>query len=286
MSRQTAERREACAGFFYPAPPEDLRRELARCFTIAAANAPNSAVPDAPPLVLIVPHAGYSYSGPVAACAYQRLLNVQDVLVVLLGPSHHVYINGIAGASYTGWRTPLGTIQSISELPPALREFVRKQGNAYPDAHIPEHSLEVQLPFLQTVLAPGFSILPLLVGRLSGAELDALAEALAEVARGANGKQVIFVCSTDLSHDHLYAEASEMDGRLARLVERLDADAFIQAAESRQIEACGMYALGLCMRLARAMGRTSAEILALTNSGEIIGDMRSRIVGYMAACVA
>jgi len=279
------ERREACAGLFYPAQPEELRGELARCFALAAANT-GSGAPDAPPLALVAPHAGYSYSGPVAASAYSRLRGVQNALVVLLGPSHHVYLEGAAAAPYAQWHTPLGSVPSIVELPPALHDFVNGQDKSA--AHIREHSLEVQLPFLQTVLAPGFCILPLLVGRLGGDELEKLAAALAEFAQleEAHGKQVIFVCSTDLSHDYNYSQAKEMDGQLAQIVGRLDADEFIRAVRARRIEACGMFALWLCIRLARDMGRKKADILALTNSGEIIGDTRARIVGYMAASIA
>ncbi|MDR2734377.1 MAG: AmmeMemoRadiSam system protein B [Spirochaetota bacterium] len=277
------ERREACAGLFYPAQPEELREELARCFAHSATDAHSGA--DAP-LVLIAPHAGYSYSGSVAACAYNRARGLQNALVVLLGPSHHVYIEGVAVADYSRWRTPLGSIQSIHEIPSTLRSFVSRQGGNNAAAHTREHSLEVQLPFLQTVLAPGFCILPLLVGRMGSAELDELAAALTEIARGAQEKQVLFVCSTDLSHDYNYAQAKVMDGKLAEIVSRLDADEFITACQARRIEACGMYALWLCMSLARGMGRESADILALTNSGEIIGDTRSRIVGYLSASVA
>lgn len=276
------ERQAACAGYFYPARPDELREELARCFTVAAANVPSDTTTK-PPRILVVPHAGYSFSGPVAACAYNRARGLQNALVVLLGPSHHVYIEGVAAADYSRWHTPLGSVQSVAEFHSALRDFSRGQCNTA--AHTREHSLEIQLPFLQTVLAPGFSILPLLVGRMGSNELQELSAALAEVTRQEEerGKQVLFVCSTDLSHDYSYAQAKEMDGQLAKIVERLDADAFIQAVQAHQIEACGMYALWLCLRLARDMGREKADILALTNSGEIIGDTRSRIVGYMAA---
>jgi len=267
-------RQPACAGLFYPGSADALRRELDRCFSASPAE------PSAePPLALIAPHAGYSYSGGIAARAYARVRGAGYELVVLLGPSHHVYFEGIRCASFPRWSSPLGDVAAADGE--SFRESFREAGPFMVDdeAHAEEHSLEVQLPFLQSVLQPGFRILPLLVGPLGN---DESARALAELA----GKRVLFVCSTDLSHDHPYARAKAMDGRLAELVADLDAARLYEEMRARRVEACGISALLLTLRLARLLGREKAEILALTNSGDVIGDTRSRIVGYLAASIS
>jgi hypothetical protein len=271
----------ACAGLFYPKGAEDTRLELDRCFA-SVQSAPEKAAREMP-FALIAPHAGYGYSGGVAAHAYARArthasTNGEQILAVLLGPSHRVYFEGLAGARYTHWRTPLGDVPVANEL------YAGLPCTLHDAAHAGEHSLEVQLPFLQSVLAPGFRILPLLVGRVTAAQADAAAKALKGLTELA-GTRTLFICSTDLSHDHAYAEAKKMDGRVAELVTALDAEQFDEEMRSRRIEACGMHALLLTLHLARLAGCRNAEILALTNSGEIIGDIHSRIVGYFAALI-
>jgi AmmeMemoRadiSam system protein B len=281
MRKQNSEKAPVLTGLFYPGKAEHLRSELERCFATGAAASPAPARREASPFGLIVPHAGYAYSGGVAAHAYAEVRGHEYDLVVLLGPSHYVYMQGVAYSSYTSWRTPLGSVPVATEF------YANFHGPFHEDDTVfeEEHSLEVQLPFLQSVLAAGFRILPLLVGQNSGVQTEELVESLMQIARLPDTR-VLFVSSTDLSHDHPYDAAVEMDTRLAEHVSRLDIEQLETEKTTRRIEACGMGGLLLTLRLARLLGKENAEILRLTNSGEVTGDKNSRIVGYLAAVIA
>lgn len=249
----------AVAGLFYP---EDAR-ELRRAIDAYIDACPHRGAPR-PPKALIVPHAGYPYSGPVAGCAYRLLRDARAPVrhVVMLGPSHRVPMRGLAVPSVDGFATPLGTVPIDTANRQRLRELGLVGVSDAP--HAAEHSLEVQLPFLQVVL-DDFDILPVAIG-LSPPEQ------VARALDGAwNGPETLVVVSSDLSHYHTYDEARLLDGRstLAILERRSDLP---------DEQACGARAINGLMQVARRRG-LEVELLDQRNSGDTAGD-RSRVVGY------
>jgi MEMO1 family protein len=253
-------RHPAVSDMFYPGSPEKLRAMISGYLD-------NVAPQGEPPKALIAPHAGYIYSGAVAATVYARLKPVADTIqrVVLLGPSHQVPFHGIAisGADY--FRTPLGDIPLDREAIARLDDL--PQVVQLEHAHTNEHSLEVQLPFLQLVLA-SFTLVPMVVG-------DALAEAVSEVlARLWGGPETLIVISSDLSHYHDYVTAQRMDQQTSESIISLDPDSI------RYEDACGRVPVQGLLLLAKKLG-LQGEIVDLQNSGDTAGD-KSRVVGYGA----
>ena len=250
----------AVAGMFYPADPEQLRHDID---SFLSAVSPTGK----PPKAIIAPHAGYIYSGPVAASAYASLKPVHDKIkhVVLLGPAHRVAFIGLAAPSSKAFRTPLGEITINQNLLKQLQRL--PQVTIMDAAHELEHSLEVQLPFLQSLL-DDFDLLPLVVG---DADKDAVAEVL-NLAWG--GDDTLIVISSDLSHYHDYATAQDMDQSTSNAIEQLQPD------NIRYDMACGRNPVNGLLVLARKKGLT-ATTLDLRNSGDTAGP-RDKVVGYGA----
>lgn len=251
----------AVAGLFYPADAAELADTIRACLR-AARPAQGPA-----PRALIAPHAGYVYSGPVAGSAYARLLALRGQIrrVVLIGPSHHVALRGLAVPSAAAFATPLGDVPVDRAAVERLLEL--PQVTQRDDAHAREHSLEVQLPFLQEVLGP-FSLVPLVAGDASAEEV---AEAL-ELLFDEPGTLV--VVSSDLSHYHDYATARRLDAATSRAIEALEPH------ELDWESACGRVGVGGLLVLARRRGLT-ARTLDLRSSGDTAGP-RDRVVGYGA----
>jgi AmmeMemoRadiSam system protein B len=226
---------------------------------------------------IIAPHAGLMYSGPVAAHAYRQLEGRTVDTVVLVGPSHFVGFDGVAIYRAGGFDSPLGVVpidvdcaEQLLAASPVVVE--------HPRAHVREHSLEMQLPFVRRLL-PHASIVPLVVGWQTAAVGVELGRALAEVLRGRNA---VMVASSDLSHYHAADTAHALDGRVIEMVERYDPDA-LQALLDRQAEhACGGTPMVAVMRAAHALGAADAVVLRYADSGDVSGD-KSAVVGYLAA---
>jgi AmmeMemoRadiSam system protein B len=258
-------RRPAVAGTFYPAAAPALARNV-DALLAAAGDPPAGPVPAA----LVVPHAGYAYSGPVAATAYARLQRASPSVrhVVAFGPVHYVAMVGAAVPAAEAWLTPLGEVV----IDPRLRERAVARGAAVNDRpHAPEHALEVQLPFLQRVLGEGFTFLPVAVSELSA---EAAADLIGEFL-GAAGTLVLV--STDLSHYHDLSTARRLDRRTADAILARDASAL--SGE----DACGFYPLRGLVELARRQN-LPLELLDLRTSGDTAGDPE-RVVGYGAFAV-
>ncbi|MGE0485739.1 MAG: AmmeMemoRadiSam system protein B [Gammaproteobacteria bacterium] len=258
-------RAPAVAGLFYPAVANELRDAVAALLDAAPDH-------DGPrPRALIVPHAGYIYSGPAAATAYHHLQSCGHSArrVVLVGPPHRVAVRGAATVTCEYFRTPLGDVAVDTA---AAQTLVSSGVVEYVDAaHVPEHSLEVQLPFLQTVLGE-FTLLPLLIGDLPPAAVAGL------LAPWWDRDDTLTVVSTDLSHFLDYDTARAVDG---------DTDRAILALDPRRIDpgrACGCRALNGLLHLA-ATRAASIERLALCNSGDTAGG-HDRVVGYAAYALA
>jgi MEMO1 family protein len=251
-------RAAAVAGTFYERDEGRLRQQVR--LLLEAARQRDCAAPKA----LIVPHAGYIYSGATAAEAYRQLLPVAGQIrrVILLGPAHRVYLEGVAIPSVNSFTTPLGEVPLAAQLLSRLREYPAV--NVLDEAHREEHSLEVHLPFLQSVLGQ-FSLLPLVVGHCSPEVLGAIIDELW------GGNETLFVISSDLSHFLDYETARKKDGSTCERILQGDTDLSGD-------EACGAAPInGL---LASANGaQLSRELLAYCNSGDTSGD-KHRVVGY------
>lgn len=257
----------AVAGRFYPADPEQLRLDVERYLAGARGPAPPPPLPKA----LIVPHAGYVYSGPVAAAAYAQVARERDAIerVVLLGPSHRLWFEGLAVPSVEAFRTPLGTLPLDREWLARVRDL--PQVVVLDAAHAQEHSLEVQLPFLQCVLG-SFTLAPLAVG-------DATALQVAEVLeRLWGGPETLIVISSDLSHYLDYESARRIDADTARSIEALRAERL--DAE----RACGYLPVSGLLLAARRRAM-HVQPLDLRSSGDTAGG-RDQVVGYGAWSVA
>jgi len=263
MSPATAVRPPAVAGSFYPGDSASLQNDLATCLAAPPAPTPSSATAGLLK-ALIVPHAGYIYSGGTAGKAYALLAPLAGRIrrVVLLGPCHRVSVRGLAAPTVQAFATPLGSIPLDRAALDALADL--PQVIASDAAHAQEHSLEVQLPFLQTVLGQ-FSLIPLAVGQTGAAEVAQVLERLW------GGAETLIVISSDLSHFHAYREAQAIDNTTAQHILALD-----QLTSFDQ--ACGALPINGLLAVARRRG-LRIERLAQCNSGDTAGD-KSRVVGY------
>jgi AmmeMemoRadiSam system protein B len=259
----TTLRNPAVAGMFYPADPRQLHDDIADYLRQAAAAPAGEPAPKA----IVVPHAGYVYSGPVAASAYARLRPLKDTIkrVILLGPSHRVPLFGLAASSADAFVTPLGTIPLDRAALAAIADL--PQVRPMDEAHALEHSLEVHLPFLQEVLGE-FSLVPLVVGDASPAEVAEVLERLW------GGPETLIVISSDLSHYHDYETARRLDQGTSRAIEEL------RLEDVHSENACGCRPLSGLLYLARQKG-LQAETIDLRNSGDTAGP-RDQVVGYGA----
>ena len=255
----------AVAGMFYPGSATALARDVRQ---MLADSAPPAATRGRHVKAIIAPHAGYIYSGPIAASVYAPLAErAADIRrVVLLGPTHRVAVNGLALPAASAFATPLGVVAVDQAAAAAIAHL--PQVVVSDAAHAAEHSLEVQLPFLQTVLGD-FGLLPLAVGRASPEQVAEVLECLW------GGDETLFVISSDLSHYLPYAAARATDGDTARHIVALDADIDHQ-------QACGATPVNGLLLAARRHG-LRARLVDLRNSGDTAGD-RSRVVGYGAFC--
>lgn len=256
---QTPVRPPAVAGLFYPGTAGELAHDVRSMLATAAA-------PDIVPKVLIAPHAGYVYSGPIAASAYAALKNIAARIrrVILLGPTHRVAVRGLALPEASAFATPLGEVpldleaaQSIARLP---------QVTISAAAHAQEHSLEVQLPFLQSVLHD-FKLLPLAVGLATPEEVAEVLEALW------GGVETLIVISSDLSHYLPYDTARQVDGASTQ-------DILGMSQELTHEQACGATPINGLLLAARKH-RLVPHLLDLRNSGDTAGP-RNGVVGYAA----
>ena len=269
-------RKPAVAGLFYPGE----KKELASLVDGYLEKAPLHPCAEREILALIVPHAGYLYSGRVAAQAYKQIQGKSYEAVVLIGPSHSA---GFEGASlYDGdfYETPLGKVR----INKALTEELIRQNKGFcflPQPHRKEHSLEVQLPFLQRSLAD-FSLVPILIGSQSLSTSKALSGNLIQVLKG---KKVLLVASSDLSHYHPAKVAHQLDQSTREAIQAMDAPGLIRRVEAGSAELCGVGAVATVLLAAKGLGASQAEVLSYVDSGEVTGDS-SAVVGYLAAALS
>lgn len=255
-------REAAVAGLFYPDDPLLLQQQVEG---FLASEAPAAALH---PKALIVPHAGYIYSGPVAASAYALLPPWRGTIhrVVLLGPAHRLAFEGIAASSAQYFATPLGMMRIDQDA--MDRILTKLQVRVLDEAHQDEHSLEVQLPFLQTVLDKDVGLVPLLVGDTNPRDVADIIETLWD------GPETLVVISSDLSHYQDYSTAQHLDQATSMAIEQLNPDAIDYP------QACGRIPLNALLYVARRH-KLQTKVLDVRNSGDTAGS-RDRVVGYGA----
>jgi hypothetical protein len=230
-------------------------------------------------IALISPHAGYVYSGQVAAYAYRQLEGEVFDTVVLLGPSHYVPVKGACIDSNEWWETPLGKVKVDSEF---AKEIVNKHPSFQFDekTHKNEHSLEVQLPFLQTTLKD-FQIVPIVFNESSRQFCQLLADA---IVRSKGKRRILIVASTDMSHYYQYGRACLMDGLAIKDLENFDLDSLQEHIGSGKTELCGSAAVFTALLVAKACGANNVQLLKYANSGDVTGD-KGKVVGYGAFAI-
>jgi AmmeMemoRadiSam system protein B/AmmeMemoRadiSam system protein A len=258
----------AVAGTFYPADKDSLKKSVEGFLSKAEKN------PDHGKLIVIIsPHAGYIYSGQVAAYGYKQIQGSDIRKVILIGPSHHRAFKGASVYTRGSFRTPLGDVKINERLAGSLLNE-SADVRFSPEAYEGEHSLEVQLPFLQTVLK-NFTVVPVLIGSPSGQTLKHLISGLAELV----DEKTLLVASTDLSHYHDYPTAKEMDGKIISAVERLSLGDTIELLGSGKSEMCGGVPVIIAMEVARRSGANLGVVFKQANSGDVTGE-KDKVVGY------
>jgi AmmeMemoRadiSam system protein B len=262
----------AVCGQFYPADPGELTSTITALIADVANTGKLEGIKG-----LIVPHAGYMYSGPTAAHAYALLRQESFSLVVVVSPSHREYFDGISVFPGDAYGTPLGKVpvavharERLIQASPAIQESAVGHGD--------EHAVEVQLPFLQALLG-SFEFLPIVVGDQRREYCYALGEALAATFRE---ERVLLVASTDLSHYHSGAVADKLDAVATEDIRTMDFDALMRHLELQQTEACGGGPTVSVMIALHRMGVKQMTILHHSNSGDVTGDYR-QVVGYLSA---
>jgi len=268
-------RESAIAGSWYPADPGHLKKRISGYLN--AADPPEI---EGELMGIISPHAGYMYSGGVAAYAYKLVAKNPFERVLIIAPSHQTAFSGSSIYRDGGYRTPFGVVPLDHELINLLFENTPLI-KYVPNADTREHSLEIQLPFLQLVL-PRFTMVPIIMGDQGYDNCRRLADAIVSACRG---KRVLMVASTDLSHYHSYSDARRLDEVFMDRVGAFDPDGLAGELGKHGCEACGAGPVLTLLLAARQMGADRAGVLQYANSGDVTGDKSGGVVGYMAAAV-
>lgn len=276
-------RRPCQAGAFYAGTAESLKKQIENCFLhkLGPGKIPEIVKTGSRRIIgLVCPHAGYMFSGPVAAHAYYALaLDGKPDVVVLFGPNHSGYGSALAVMNEGFWRTPLGDVEIDGEL---ANQVVRESHIIDIDdsAHRFEHSIEVQLPFLQYLYGSEFKIVPIcfLMQDLSSAR--EVGKAVAKVLAGKNG---VIIASSDMTHYEPQESVERKDKMVLEAVEAMDEDKLYSVIEAHRISACGYGPIAALMTAAKILGAKEAKLLCHKTSGDVIGDYSS-VVGYAAMC--
>ena len=259
------------AGAFYPADKEELIKLIQKYLNEAGAV---NAVPEA--TVLIVPHAGYVYSGPVGAYGFKAVSNASFDTVIILAASHYFPYSGVAVYKEGAFKTPLGDLTIDSQLAAELLKFNPSLIFDETRYFEQEHSIEVELPFLQVSLKKGFKILPVLMGQVSYQQCLDLAGYIFQATRN---KNVLILVSTDLSHYRTYEEAIGFDKKTIQFIKNFDGQGLWDAVEPTGWNVCGVRPVLVGMNVAKLSNAAKIDVLKYANSGDTAGD-RGRVVGY------
>jgi AmmeMemoRadiSam system protein B/AmmeMemoRadiSam system protein A len=265
-------REPAVANQFYPGNKDTLSQFLVQTL----GQTPKEQVPGTI-MGIAVPHAGYPYSGPTAAYAYKAVSDLHPKTIVILGPSHHVGFSDFALYAKGAWKMPLGNVSIDEEFAAQLM----KQSpliKDMPEVHAQEHSIEVQVPFLQKTFKD-FRIVPIEIAYADYPQLQELAKAL---ARTAKGKDVLFVASSDLYHGYSRTDCEHIDSTTLGYLERFDPKGFYDALQTESASACGGLPITALMLTLKELGATKAKVLHRTNSNDVTGVDSGYCVGYGA----
>lgn len=265
-------RKSVIAGTWYPGDPAVLRGEIRRYLDAASVK------PVGGPVVgLVSPHAGYAYSGRIAAHGYRLVEGQRYDAVVIIGPSHRVLFHGASVWPSGGYATPLGVVPVDGELAGAILG-ADPAVNADRRPHAAEHSVEIQLPFLQVALG-SFAFVPIVMGTQDLRTCEVVADAVWKASKGRN---VLVVGSSDLSHFHSYEQAKRLDGVVVDRVRKRDYRGLARELEDGSCEACGGGPVVTAMLFAEKAGARGVQVLHYANSGDVTGDRR-QVVGYLSA---
>ncbi|MCX6139138.1 MAG: AmmeMemoRadiSam system protein B [Ignavibacteriales bacterium] len=267
-------RQPAVAGMFYAGDANQLTSDIEETFQGLEGRRIGG-----PLIALVVPHAGYMYSGRTAAYAYRLLVERSFDTIVLVGPSHQDYFGGVSVYPGEAYRTPLGDVpldtalrDSLVECSPLIRSIQ--------EGHRQEHSLEVQIPFLQ-IVSPKSSILPLVMGDQREETCLELGRAL---SRCVAGKKILLVASSDLSHFYPSHLAKRKDTETMSAIAAMDEEELLAKLDNGRVEACGGGPIAAVIGASKLLGAAGCTILHSCNSGDITGD-RNRVVGYCSAAI-
>ncbi len=268
-------RRPVVAGTFYPDDYVTLARDVDDYLSEAGDESIEGEI-----LGIISPHAGYVYSGSVAAHAYVGLDRLLYDTVIVVAPSHRHAFTGSSVYGGDGYETPLGVVPVDRDLSDAM--VGSSDALRYiPEAHVSEHSLEVQVPFLQRTLY-GFEMVAIIMGDQREANVRALASSIVEAAKAFPEKRVLLVASTDLSHYHRQSEAIELDRHVVERINAFDPTGLLSDLADGKCEACGGGPMAVVMMAAKELGADEARVTRYATSGDVTGDM-SQVVGYLSA---
>ena len=265
-------RESIASGSFYPADPDELESQIAGFMNNAGPLGLNNIK------AIVSPHAGYIYSGQIAAYSFRQVAGIKYDSIIIIAPSHAEYFDYVSIYNGDAYETPIGPVKIDKDRVDTLAgssPLIRK--SAY--GHRDEHSLEVQLPFLQVVFGKDISIVPVVIGNQSRKNIEELGRMAGELFSSDN---ILIVASTDLSHFHPYEAASGLDANVSGLIGSFDTDSLMEEFITDKVEMCGGGPVLSAMIAARAMGADSSKIIKYANSGDVSGD-RSSVVGYLSA---
>ncbi len=258
------------AGKWYPANPDALKTMLDRFLQAVPPRQVDGTIRG-----LLAPHAGLQYSGPVAAHAFALVKGLAFDKVVIVGPMHHPMPGHILTTAHTAYETPLGTVP----VDQAALAAIGKTLHLDAIRNDPEHSVEIELPFLQQVLTPGFSLIPLMLRDQSTEQAQALGAVLADVLRD---RRALLVASSDLSHFYTQDIAHRLDTKMLDCVAAMDGERIVEYNERGKAFACGYGAIATVINALKSWEVNRAEVVNYATSGDVTGDF-SRVVGYGAA---
>ena len=261
------------AGYFYPADPEKLQNEIDLLLDITK---PGKEIKNI--FGIVSPHAGYPYSGKTAAYVYNLIKGKKYKRVVVISPSHTEYFPGTSVYEGDAYQTPLGTIEVDKDFRNKLTNGSRTIYKGM-EGHRKEHALEVQLPFLQSVIS-GFKIVPIVMGDQGKLFVDELAEKLAEII----DDETLIVSSSDMSHFHTKQEADKLDSVVEKRINNFDFEKLQKDLDLRNTEACGGGPIIAMMKTASLKNKTHSLVIHRSDSGDVTGD-NTGVVGYLSAVV-
>jgi hypothetical protein len=259
------------AGYFYPSNPDKLKKDINLMLDFTKPKEKINKI-----FGLVAPHAGYVYSGKTAAHAYNLLVGKKYERVVIISPSHSEYFPGISVFEGDAYETPLGILKVDKEFREKLLTDDGVIFTGY-EGHRREHALEVQLPFLQSVLQD-FKIIPVVMGDQSKRNIDVLARKLAEVT----DDDTLIVASSDLSHFYTKSQAERLDSIVEKRIREFDFQSLQVDLETHTCEACGGGPIVALMKAAHLKNIRHSMVLSRTDSGDVTGD-NSEVVGYLSA---